>query len=92
MCYIGAKRKMNKDSSITLRISDKLKQSLQKMAQDDRRTLSSYIGVVLERHMEAHLASLPLSASPAALDNAQRRKHTRKRRAVRFLDRHTRKN
>jgi hypothetical protein len=44
---------MTKTSSITLRIGQELKRALQRLADQDRRTMSSYIEVILERHVEA---------------------------------------
>jgi predicted DNA-binding protein len=71
---------MVKDTSVTLRMSDELKQALLELAVDDRRTLSSYIEVVLEKHVEDHLRSQPTSASSMLnVFKGQSRRHARKR-------------
>ncbi len=44
---------MTKDVSVTLRMSEELKGALQKLALEDRRTLSAYIEMILEKHVDA---------------------------------------
>ncbi|TVT60170.1 MAG: DNA-binding protein [Sedimenticola thiotaurini] len=43
---------MAKNATLTIRISKELKEQLQKLANQDRRSLSDYIGLVLEEHAE----------------------------------------
>ena len=47
---------MIKATSVTLRMSKELKQALRELALDARRTLSSYIELVLEHHVDQSLA------------------------------------
>jgi predicted DNA-binding protein len=69
---------MVKDTSVTLRMSEELKQALQELAVEDRRTLSSYIEVVLERHVEDQLQNRPASVG-LKVYRGQTRRHARKK-------------
>ena len=42
---------MTKTTTIGLRLSPEMKKRLQELAKSDRRSLSSYIEVVLEKHL-----------------------------------------
>lgn len=44
--------KERKDSSITVRLPQAMKEALERIAEDERRTLSQLVGVVLERFLE----------------------------------------
>ena len=44
---------MNERPIISFRIKREVKEGMQKLAQEDRRTLSSYIEIVLEDHVAA---------------------------------------
>jgi predicted DNA-binding protein len=72
---------MAKDSSITLRMSEQLKEALQQLAARDRRTLSSYIEVLLEKHVEQVLWNQhPVQASAImTVGEGQERRYARKR-------------
>ncbi|MEM7327895.1 MAG: ribbon-helix-helix protein, CopG family [Pseudomonadota bacterium] len=44
---------MTKTASTTIRIDPKMKKRLQELAQADRRSLSAYIEIVLEAHLDS---------------------------------------
>ena len=63
---------MARDTSVTLRMSAELKKALQEYAENDRRTLSSYIEVVLERHVDALLQAEGSHSRRMEIGQAQR--------------------
>jgi predicted DNA-binding protein len=70
---------MAKDATVTLRMSNDLKQALQILAVKDRRTLSSYIEVVLERHAYERLDEHRLHSERVNVFRAQTRRHAKKK-------------
>jgi predicted DNA-binding protein len=71
---------MTKDSSVTLRMSEELKKALQELALEDRRTLSSYIEVLLERHVNEKLAADTAYAEMMNVHRGQSARHPKKAR------------
>jgi hypothetical protein len=49
------KQKMTKDSLVTLRLDDTIKQVIQRLAAGDNRSMSNYIHHVLEEHIREEL-------------------------------------
>lgn len=45
---------MKKSTSVNVRMTEELRDQLQKLADANRRTLSDYIRLLLEEHVEAH--------------------------------------
>jgi predicted transcriptional regulator len=45
--------KLRKDVSMTVRVSDAMKDALQRIADSERRTLSQLVGIVLEEYLES---------------------------------------
>jgi predicted DNA-binding protein len=70
---------MAKASTITFRISGALKEQLQQLAIEDRRTLSGYLEVIVERHVSESLAKEDYRASDRlAVYKGQNLRHTPK--------------
>jgi hypothetical protein len=46
----------NRSAPLGLRIRPSLKTALEKLAQDDRRTLASYVELILEQHVDGNVA------------------------------------
>ena len=44
---------MNKTASTTIRLDPEMKRRLQELAKADRRSLSSYVELLIARHLEA---------------------------------------
>jgi hypothetical protein len=71
---------MVKESSVTLRMSEELKTALHDLAVEDRRSLSGYIEMVLERHVDSMLTrDTPVGDVPKrlAVHRGQSRRHSR---------------
>jgi hypothetical protein len=73
------KNQMAKDASVTLRLSEELKRALQELALDDRRTLSSYIEVLLEKHVDEKLAGSKSHSDRVTVYRAQSVRKSKKR-------------
>lgn len=43
---------MGKDEKLTIRISENLKEEIQRLAEADRRTVAGYLRLVLSEHVE----------------------------------------
>jgi predicted transcriptional regulator len=72
-------RSMTKDVSVTLRMSQELKNALQRLALEDRRTLSAYIEKLLEDHVAIALQKLAPGAFSQVIEvhEGQTRRHSR---------------
>ena len=70
---------MPKDTTVTLRMSNDLKRALQELAVEDRRTLSSYIEIVLEKHADEQLTRHGQHAERVNVYEGQRLRHSTKK-------------
>ena len=70
---------MPKDTTVTLRMSNDLKRALQELAVEDRRTLSSYIEIVLEKHAHEQLTRHGQYAETLNVYKGQNLRHSKKR-------------
>lgn len=69
---------MAKGTSVTLRMSEELKAALQELALEDRRTLSSYIEMVLEQHADQRPAGEGAHSERLKVYRGQNQRHGRK--------------
>jgi predicted DNA-binding protein len=74
--------RMVKDALLSIRVAPALKDALQDLADKDRRSLSTYIEIALEKHVGENAASLenmnPRSTERAKATNVRRRRSLRR--------------
>lgn len=72
-CLTFACVKVLKDVSLTIRLSNPLKQALERAAEKDRRSLSQLVGLALEQFLESRHEWPPADAKREAKRSARRR-------------------
>ena len=65
--------KLRKDVSLTIRLSNPLKEALERVADADRRSLSQLVGLVLEQYLESRNEWPPKQQRTKATAAARRR-------------------